>query len=142
MISYKEDYKRMAKYSDNNYEGKPQRIPNPGEKIMFFDDGKIRLSRMYQAEVLKAYKPEETPEYVKKALQDNDVYWLFPKDENGKYVSDVFIECDIPKYDENHIWFARTKDGGFFSLDIQSSWQGGALDVDGRMEGYINSLND
>lgn len=137
------DYKRMSGYSDNNFEGKEQRIPKPGEKFMFFDDGKVRYSRMYQAEVLETYTPEETPNFVKEALNDNDTYWLFIKDEEtGKYKSDVFIECSIPKYDENHIWFARTQDGGFFSIDIQSNWQGGRLDVDGRLEGYLMSLND
>jgi len=137
-----EKYNKMHKYSDTNYENKPQRVPNPHEKFMFFDDGKISLSRMYQAEVLRTYKPNEAPEFVKQALQDNDCDWIYAKDENGKYVTDVYIECNIPKYDDNHIWFARTKDGGFFSLDIQSGWQGGILDVDGRLEGYIESLND
>lgn len=137
------DYKRMAVYSDNNYGGKPQRIPNVGEKFMFFDDGKVRYSRMYQAEVLKIYSFEDTPNFVKEALNNNDCDWLFIKDnKTGKYKSDVFIECNIPKYDDNHIWFARTQDGGFFSIDIQSSWQGGRLDVDGRLEGYLMSLND
>lgn len=142
MITNK-DYSKLAKYSFRNQEGKEQRIPNSGEKIMFFDDGKISYSRMYQAKVLKTYTPEETPNIVKEALNANNYHWLFIKDkETGKYVSDVYIECFISDYDDNHIWFARTQDGGFFSIDIQNDWQGGRLDVDGRLEGYLESLSD
>lgn len=142
MITNK-DYKRLAKYSYNNYDGKEQRIPNSGEKFMFFDDGKISMSRMFQATVLKVYNPDEVPSFVKEAQNDNNTDWLFIKDkETGHYVSDVYIECSIPGYDENHIWFARTQDGGFFSIDIQNDWQGGRLDVDGRLEGYLDSLSD
>ena len=43
--------------------------------------------------------------------------------------TDVLSEVSCPKYDENNLWFARTKDGGWFSMDIQSGWQGGLLDV-------------
>ncbi|MFR6305656.1 MAG: hypothetical protein ACLUNR_02360 [Bacilli bacterium] len=43
--------------------------------------------------------------------------------------TDYFIGCYIPKYDNNLIWFARTKYGTWFSMDIQSNWQGGLLDV-------------
>lgn len=135
-------YCNLWRYGTTEKSDKRQRIPNKGEKLMFFDDGKIRLSRMYQAEVIAVHSPENTPSYVKRALNENDVDWVFIKEEDGTYSSDVFIECSIPKYDENSIWFARTKDGGFFSIDIQSDWQGGILDADGRLEGYINSLND
>ena len=37
------------------------------------------------------------------------------------------------KYHKYNLWFARTKDGGWYSLDIQSSWQGGRLDVTGEI---------
>lgn len=41
--------------------------------------------------------------------------------------TDYFIECAIPKYDENTIWFARHVSGGWFSMDIQQSWMSGEL---------------
>ena len=55
------------------------------------------------------------------------------------------IECFIASH--KIIWFVRTKDShqSWFSMDIQSNWQGGYLDVDGeryqRMvdEGYTYS---
>lgn len=138
-----EKYKTMWKYG-NNYTDKEQRIPKKNEKFMFFDDGKLSLGRMYSATVINVCSADDAPKYVKDAQQSemNDNDWLFIKDEDGKYVTDVFIECSIPDYDDNTIWFVRTKDGGFFSLDIQSGWQGGRLDIDERMKGYIDSLND
>lgn len=48
-------------------------------------------------------------------------------------ITDYFVECSIPLYDLEPIWFARTTEGGWFSLDIHNSWQGGELDVDGSL---------
>lgn len=126
----------------NMKEYKEERVPNPGEKFWFFDDGKISISRMYQAKVLGAYTPEEAPVYVKNTFANNGCDWIFKKDESGEYTTDVFIRCKIEKYDENDIWFARTQTGEFFSLNIQSDWQGGVLDIDGSRMEYLDSLND
>lgn len=48
-------------------------------------------------------------------------------------ITDYFVEVSCPKYDKYNLWFARTKDGGWYSLDIQSGWQGGRLDVTGEI---------
>lgn len=53
--------------------------------------------------------------------------------------TDYFIECDIPDYNEYHIWFARTKEGGWFSTNIQSGWQGGVLDVTKELTEKLNN---
>ena len=53
--------------------------------------------------------------------------WLYAEE------TDFFVECEIPGYDENTIWFVRTVQGGWFSMDVQSSWQSGSLDVDGSI---------
>lgn len=58
---------------------------------------------------------------------DPDGYWLYAKD------TDYFVEAIVDGYDENPLWFARTVDGGWFSMDIQSGWQSGRLDVDGSI---------
>lgn len=126
----------------NMKEYKEERVPNTGEKFWFFDDGKISISRMYQAKVLGVYTPEEVPVYVKNTFANNGCDWIFKKDESGEYTTDVFIRCKIEKYDENDIWFARTQTGEFFSLNIQSDWQGGVLDIDGSRMEYLDSLND
>jgi hypothetical protein len=60
--------------------------------------------------------------------------WIFTDD------TDYLIEVSCPNYDDNNLWFARTQWGGWFSFNIQSSWQGGELDVTG--DWYKNIIAD
>lgn len=98
--------------------------------IPFFDDGKVSYMRLSMAKVKEVLLFAEAPEYVRSAFKrESKAYgWIFGK------TTDCFIGCDIPNYDENEIWFARTKGGEWFSLDIQSCWQGGLLDVDSELK--------
>lgn len=140
------------------------RVPEVGKTYTFYDDGK--LSRPYEAKVLRVIPynediivdkfdydlgstvPTLLKEIHKEAVdnhrqRENFVVinnhgadstpgspWLYAED------TDYFIECEIPEYDDNPIWFARMIDGGWFSMDIQSSWQSGELDVEGRFNKY------
>lgn len=128
-------------------------IPQIGKTYKFYDDGKA--SREYDAIVkriisktdaktimFKAHLDEdgELSTYYDKELDDEytfkkslfDIWrdevkgtnWLLAED------TDYFVECSILDYDEYPIWFVRTKTGGWFSIDIQSDWQGGLLEVD------------
>lgn len=115
-------------------------IPEIGKEYYFFDDGKIHPSRCYKAKVLRIVPSNEEiivdkydsdlEKFVQTPIQEihkieaEYANWLFAE------TTDYFIECAIPGYDEHNIWFARTKDGGWFSMDIQSWWQGGRLDID------------
>ena len=36
-------------------------------------------------------------------------------------------------YDENPLYFVRTEDGGWFSLDYPGGWMGARLDIDGSL---------
>jgi hypothetical protein len=47
--------------------------------------------------------------------------------------TDYFVKCSIPKYDENDIWFVRTINGGWFSLNTVNTWMAGRLDVSGKL---------
>ena len=129
-------------------------IPKIGKYYHFFDDGKLAASRHYICRVERIITPEEAKSVIVEVPNDyvdnikdaislydhwhdsempnND--WLYAKD------TDYFIEVSCPKYDENNLWFVRTKDGGWFSMDIQSSWQGGRLDIDESI--YESILND
>jgi hypothetical protein len=169
-----------------------QPVPEVGKIYKFYDDGKIRISRQYDATVLRILNKEEAknsmfPLYCNEntdweettIIQDNEsiagtisLYdkwqeaiknhtqdegnctmviqdkdgnfrelevgepWLFAKD------TDYFIECSIFGYDESNIWFARTINGNWFSMNIQNGWQGGQLDVDNHLtrelEEYIS----
>ena len=139
------------------------RVPQVGEKLHFFDDGKVGDSRHYMAVVTHVLTPEQAKSVFidaisfcechsidfeeNKSLSLLDVHaeevkccdWIFAEQ------TDYFIACSIPEFDNHIIWFVRKKDGGWFSMDIQSDWQGGYLDIDGecyqRMvdEGYTYS---
>lgn len=113
-------------------------IPKVNQTCMFFDDGKISYSRMYQATVKQVMKFNDAPDKVKKAFERESKThdWIWDK------TTDYIIACDIKDYDKNLIWFARTTDGGWFSMDVDKAWQGGCLDVDGKLEDYLVSLFD
>ena len=57
--------------------------------------------------------------------------WLYAEN------TDYFIELSCPIYDDNKLYAVRTVNDGWFTLDIQSSWQGGTLDVDGSIYNSI-----
>lgn len=135
-------------YADN-YDGIKRdkvivKVPKKGEEFMFFDRGICSLDRMYLARVMNVYTPEDAPDFVKEAFnkERHKTNVFYDHDENGNCVTDVYIECTISRYNGNNIWFVRTSDGGFYSIDIQSNWQSGRLDVDYRIMNYIDSLND
>ena len=113
-------------------------VPKVNHTCMFFDDGKISYSRMYQATVKQVMVYDDAPDKVKKAFERESKAhdWIWNK------TTDYIIACDIKDYDNNLIWFARTVDGGWFSMDVDKSWQGGRLDIDGKLEDYLVSLFD
>ena len=113
-------------------------IPKVNQTRMFFDDGKISYSRMYQATVKQVMVYDDAPDKVKKAFERESKThdWIWNK------TTDYIVACDIKDYDKNLIWFARTVDGGWFSMDVDREWQGGRLDVDGELEDYLVSLFD
>lgn len=113
-------------------------IPKVNQTCMFFDDGKISYSRMYQATVKQVMKFNDAPDKVKKAFErESKTYdWIWDK------TTDYIVACEIKDYDKNLIWFARTVDGGWFSMDVDMPLQGGSLDVDGKLEDYLVSLFD
>ena len=140
------------------------RVPQVGEKLHFFDDGKVSDSRHYMAVVTHVLTPEQAKRvFVVDAARFSECHPIDFEENKSLSLLDVhaeevkccdrifadqtdyFIACSIPEFDNHIIWFVRKKDGGWFSMDIQSDWQGGYLDVDGecyqRMvdEGYVYS---
>lgn len=145
-------------------------IPKIGKTYKFYDDGKIRKNRQYDATVLRLIITEEAKKIffditdeddetvesvslyeiwqkqVKQHVQtegfhvcvpdyvpsDNGDSWLYSKE------TDYFVECSIPEYDVNTIWFVRTVEGEWFSLEVQWFWQCGILDVDGELTKLLN----
>ena len=134
-----------------DYDLKP--LPIVGKHYHFWDDGKTSTSRHYICRCERIITPEEAKsvmievpnEYVDDVMDTISLYdhwhdnempecdWLYAEE------TDYFIECSCPKYDKNNLWFVRTKDGGWFSMDIQSWWQSGRLDVDDEI--FNNVIN-
>ena len=113
-------------------------IPKVNQTCMFFDDGKISYSRMYQATVKQVMKFNDAPDKVKKAFERESKThdWIWNK------TTDYIIACDIKDYDKNLIWFARTVDGGWFSMDVDKAWQGGLVEMYGELEYKLVRLCD
>ena len=125
-------------------------IPEVGKEYHFWDDGKSSPTRHFicRCERVIPYKeaknivfelkdypdPKNSELFVPYKVSLKEIWqkesshanWLFAED------TDYFIEISCPVYDDNNLWAARTKDGGWFTLDIQSSWQGGEIDIDGE----------
>ena len=134
------------------------RIPKVGEVLHFWDDGKSSDSRHYLAVVTHVLTKEQmkmvslTPSECFEPWEDvngewhdvpNDFLgvWEYNKQQYGWIFADdtdFFVGCAIPEYDEHILWFARTKHGQWFSMEAQSCWQCGFLDVTG--EKYKNNI--
>lgn len=132
-----------------NKEIKLKPLPEVGKEYHFWDDGKTSPSRHYICRVERILTPKEAMKFVIDVpMQDPNTLntwteqfslydhwkeeapqhpWLFAEN------TDAFIEISCPSYDDHNLWCVRIKDGGWFSLDIQSWWQGGRLDVDGEI---------
>lgn len=124
-------------------------LPEVGKFYHFWDDGKVSTSRHYICKVERIITIEEAkniivqvPEYDwdnKENITINmtlyDKYQEQALNHDWLYVidTDYLVEISCPVYDKYNLWCARTKDGGWFSLDIQSWWQGGRLDIDGSI---------
>ena len=129
---------------------KKKDLPKVGEFYHFFDDGKTSPGRHYICRVERVIPFEEakniilsTPrgETIKGGKFESynidmsleDIWkdevrhcdWIYAKE------TDYFIEASCPVYDDNNLWFARTKQNGWFSMNVQSWWQSGDLDADG-----------
>lgn len=128
----------MSKMINKKMKFDEKPIPKVNQTCMFFDDGKISYSRMYQATVKQVMVYDDAPDKVKKAFEheskDHDWIW--------NNTTDYIVACEIKDYDRNLIWFARTVDGGWFSMDVDKALQGGRLDIDGELEDYLVSLFD
>ena len=97
----------------------------------FFDDGKSGYSRRYIAKVQLIVPFEDVKRNDKNLYNEwkrevKDCYWLFAKE------TDYFVSCTVFGFSEQPVWFVRTLDGGWFSLECGSLWWSGSLDVTGR----------
>lgn len=160
----------MAKKKKNQLQPRPE----VGKFYHFWDDGKTSASRHYICKCEEIITPvqamskiitERCGEKCHVTLYDiwkeevdnhrqGDTFkvlngtstktgepWLYAEN------TDCFVRLSCPKYDKNDLWAVRTIDGGWFTMDVQSWWQGGRLDVTGEkydeiIEYYTNEGYD
>lgn len=117
------------------------RVPEIGEKIKFFDDGKTSPSRRYWATIKDVLTQDEASQkhkqyYVDWQEEKSECDWLYAKE------TDYFVFADIPEYDDDIIAFVRTADGRWFSIDSPHLWMSGLLDVDDKFWNEIKEDNE
>ncbi|MBQ3416062.1 MAG: hypothetical protein IJH39_12170 [Clostridia bacterium] len=132
-------------------------IPEIGKEYHFFDDGKISNSRHYIAKVIELIPIEEAKNIIISTPRDYNIntgqnlfvdmslydIWLDEKERCDWLYNDdtdYIIKANIPNYDDDPIYFVRTKDDGWFSMDVTNWWQGGRLDIDGKR--YENMIKN
>ena len=106
-----------------------QPVPEVGKEYHIFDDGKIRYGRHHIAKVLEIIKFEECADnaLLKRWQYESDNYfWLFAEK------TDCFVKAVSPSYDDDFLYFARTNDGGWFSIEYPNN-SGARLDIDGSL---------
>jgi hypothetical protein len=128
-----------------------------GKFYHFWDDGKSSISRHYLCKCEGIITLEESEE-----LLFNSYYWSHDNGEtvaltlkeiwernkaecNWLYADETpyFIVISCPKYDDNLLYCAKTKDGLWFSMDVKTWWQSGLLDhEEKKLKRIIEDLED
>lgn len=136
-------------------------VPIVGTKLKFFDDVKIRESRMYDATVSFLWTKKQAKDNIlyftnkdilnlydfwQKEINDHinrenfqvlpakiEEPWLYARD------TDFFVFCEIPDYSDYPVIFVRDIYGRWFSLGYPNSFDGGILDVTGELYNSIKN---
>jgi hypothetical protein len=108
-----------------------QQVPEVGKDYHIFDDGKIKLSRHYIAKIVELISPEDAKDITDLVenweQEKSECPWLFAE------TTDYFVRARSESYDINSLYFVRTVDGGWFSVDFPNIWMGARLDIDGSL---------
>ena len=106
-------------------------MPEIGKTYAFFDDGKTGFSRRYKATILDII-PSNVVEELDPELFAGWKENFEAADFLYAPITDFFIKCSIPKYDDCFVYFVRDTNDGWFSIDFPHNWMSGLLDVDGE----------
>lgn len=131
------------------------KIPEANVVYKFFDGGKIRENRMYDATVkfllTKEHAKEHTLYFPNKNILNLYDFWqeeinnhinrenfhVLPAEIGEPWLyargTDFFVFCKIPGYSDYPVIFVRDIHGGWFSLGYPYSFDGGVLYVTGEL---------
>jgi hypothetical protein len=145
-----------------------EQIPIINQTYHFFDDGKITNARHHIAVVINVIKPENTKNInIIRTHHNNQKITLYDiwKEEINNHRqthnfsvanntnttpgqpwlyaenTDAFIQCKIPTYDQDDVYFVRMTNGEWFSLDTTHAWMTGKLDVSGKLYQQLQQFN-
>lgn len=132
--------KNLIQNLTNNH----MKIPRIGKCYHFWVDGKSSTAHHYVCKCERIVIPSQA-RYLKinESIWDNEqnaeiketnLYDIWQENVKARpwlysERTDYLIECSCPQFDNNHLWFVRTVDDKFFSLNIQSSHQSGLLEL-------------
>lgn len=108
--------------------------PIVGQNYNYFDDGKIKPSRMREVIITKIIPFDEVDEETLSAWREDveNCDWLYA------HKTDFFIKADLKITNDKieEITFVRTinNEDGWFSI----GWWGGRLDIDGSLKASLN----
>lgn len=108
------------------------KVPKVNEVYNYFDDGKIRESRLEQVEIKEIIPFSEIDKEILKLWKRElkQCHWLY------NLTTDYFIKSFL-KETKVIIYFVRCKKNGWFSL----GWYGGRLDIDGELYKQLEQNN-
>lgn len=106
-------------------------IPKAGDKIPFYDQGKVADYRRFIAIVQKVI-----PISLMKILHPH-IYLCWEKEKELRKLlyspkTKCFIECIIPGYDDKKVYFVEDLEGGWYSFSWNKKSIEGKLDFDGK----------
>lgn len=101
-------------------------IPEIGKAYNCFDDGKIRMSRLYTVTVTNVVKFEDVEDRILECWKReiSDCSWLYARE------TDVFVIATNDAAKEEI--FVRTNVGDWFSIETVPGFCG-RLDIDGKL---------
>jgi hypothetical protein len=112
-------------------------IPELNKEYHIFDDGKIKPSRHYTCIITDIITFGECEDSALLDAWEREVRecpWLYEKE------TDYFIKA-TSDFDEYPLYFVRTIDGGWFSIDYPNCWMGVRLDTDGKLYSWLLELH-